>query len=42
MSETDAYILNAIREWFWCGFYSPTDVDEMINDILEDDADEAL
>jgi Domain of unknown function (DUF6891) len=42
MSETDEYILNAIKNWVWSGFYSPDEVDAMIDDILEDDADEAM
>jgi hypothetical protein len=42
MSGTDEYILDAIRTWVWSGFYSPSRVNEMIDDILEDDADEAL
>lgn len=42
MNESDAYVLNAIRSWVWSGFYSPSDVDEMIDDILEPDADEGL
>ena len=42
MSETDEYILNAIKTWVWSGFYDPDEVDSMIDDILEDDADEAM
>jgi hypothetical protein len=42
MSKTDEYILNAIRTWVWSGFYSPDRVDAMIDDVLEDDADEAM
>ena len=42
MSETDEYILNAIENWVWSGFYSPDEVDAMIDDILEDDADETM
>jgi hypothetical protein len=42
MSETDKYILDAIKNWVWSGFYSPDEVDAMIDDILEDDADEAM
>src|SRR5262245_54432258 len=42
MSETDLYILNAIKNWVWSGFYSPDEADAMIDDILEDDADEAM
>jgi hypothetical protein len=40
MTDTDEYILNAIKTWVWSGFYSPDEVDEMIDDILEADADE--
>jgi hypothetical protein len=39
MSETDEYILDTIKIWVWSGFYSPSDVEEMIADVLEDDAD---
>ena len=42
MNETDEYILNAIKTWVWSGFYDPDEVDAMIDDILEDDADEAM
>jgi len=42
MSETDEYILNAIRNWVWSGFYEPKEVDSMIDDILEDDAEEDM
>jgi hypothetical protein len=42
MSEADEYILNAIDNWVWSGFYSPDEADAMIDDILEDDADEAM
>jgi hypothetical protein len=42
MSKTDEYILNAIKNWVWSGFFSPDEVDAMIDDILEDDADEAM
>ncbi len=40
MSETDEYVLDAIKNWVWSGFYSPVEVDAMIDDILEGDADE--
>jgi hypothetical protein len=42
MTESDEYILEAIKALVWSGFYSPEDVDQMIDDILEDDADEAF
>jgi hypothetical protein len=42
MSEADDYILDAIRNWVWSGFYSPDEVNALIDDILEDDADEAM
>lgn len=38
MNETDEYILNAIKNWVWSGFYSPHEVDAMIDDILEGEA----
>ena len=40
MNDTDEYILNAIKLQVWSGFSSPDDVQQMIDDILEDDADE--
>lgn len=42
MNETDEYILDAIRKSVWSGFESPDEVDAMIDDILEEDADEAM
>ncbi|HYV35368.1 MAG TPA: hypothetical protein VE988_06675 [Gemmataceae bacterium] len=42
MNQTESYILNAIKTWVWSGFYSPSDVDGMINDILDKDANESL
>lgn len=40
MNETTKYILNAIKTWVWSGFYDSDEVHEMIDDILEADADE--
>lgn len=40
MNDTDRYILDEITTWVWSGFYDQDDVQEMIADILEDDADE--
>ena len=42
MTKTDRYILDAIRKWVWSGFYSPDEVNGMIDDILEADADEQM
>ena len=42
MAETNEYILESIRSWVWSGYYSPEEVQEMIDDILEEDADETL
>lgn len=42
MTETDKYILDSIRKWVWSGFYSPDEVNDMIEDILEDGADEKI
>ena len=40
LNETDEYILDALRKWTWSGFYTPVEVDNMIDDILEEDAHE--
>jgi len=42
MSETDDYVLGCIKTWVWSGFYGPDDIQEMIGDVLEHDADEAM
>lgn len=42
MNDTTRYILDAIRSHVWSGFDSPADVDQVIDDLLEGDADEAL
>jgi class 3 adenylate cyclase len=42
MNDTDKYILDAIRTWVWSGFYSPAEVEQLIDDILEPGADEAM
>lgn len=42
MSKSDDYILQYIRTWVWSGFFSPHQVDEMINDLLEDDCNEIM
>jgi hypothetical protein len=42
VSETDDYILRCIKTWVWSGFYGPDDIQEMLGDVLEPDADEAM
>lgn len=42
MSGTDEYILDSIKKAVWSGFYGPADVQQIIDDILEDDADEEM
>lgn len=42
MNESDAYVYDEIRKWVWSGFYSQDEIQEMIEDILEDDCDEAM
>jgi hypothetical protein len=42
MNQSDHYILDSIKAWVWSGFYSPSEVDEMIGEILEPDANEAM
>lgn len=43
MNETDAYVLNVIRQWVWSGYYAEAEIrEEMLDDILEDDCDEPM
>ena len=42
MNESEKYIYETIKANVWGGFYSPSDVQQSISDILEDDADEKM
>ena len=42
MNDATRYILDAIQSRVWSGFDSPTDVHQVIDDLLEGDADEAF
>jgi hypothetical protein len=42
MSKTVDYVLGCIKTWVWSGFYGRGDIQEMIGDVLEHDADEAM
>ncbi|MCA8985676.1 MAG: hypothetical protein KDA76_18305 [Planctomycetaceae bacterium] len=42
MNDTDKYILDTIRTYVWSDFYDASDVLQVIDDILEDKADEAM
>ena len=42
MSETDDYVFGCIKTWVWSGFCGPDDIQELIGDVLEHDADEAM
>ena len=42
MNETESYIANQIRLHVWSGLKTPADVQSMITDILEAQADEAM
>lgn len=42
LNEANNYILKAIHKWVWAGFYSPEEVDGMLDDILEENADETM
>ena len=41
MTDADEYILGLIKVHVWSGFYSEGDVYQMIEDVLDEDADEA-
>src|SRR5215470_2473451 len=42
MSKTDEDILAFIKTWVWSGFYGADDIQEMIGEVLEHAADEAM
>ena len=42
MNDATRYILDAIKSHVWSGFSSPAVVDQLIDDLLEGDADEAF
>lgn len=42
MNDTDQYILDAIKVQVWGGFDTHEDVQDLISDLLEDDADESM
>jgi hypothetical protein len=42
MNETEEYVAEHIRRWVWSGFYGADDIVGMIDDILEEDCDEAM
>lgn len=42
MNDTDKYILDVIKSCVWSGFYDTADVHQVIDDILENDADEPM
>lgn len=42
MNDATRYILDAIQSHVWSGFDSPGDVDQLIDDLLEGDADETF
>lgn len=42
MNDATRYILDAIQNHVWSGFDCPADVDQLIDDLLEGDADEAF
>lgn len=42
MNESEKYILETLRKIVWSGFYSVDQAHRMIDDILEEDADEEM
>ncbi len=42
MNETDKYILDAIKKKVWSGFYDASGIHQLIDDILEVNADEKM
>lgn len=42
MNESEQYIADAIKVWIWSGFYEQDDLPSMMEDILDEDADQDL
>ena len=42
LNETELYILDAIKSRVWSGFYDESDIHQLIDDIIEKDADEKM
>lgn len=42
MNESEKYILETLRKFVWSGFYTPAQAHGMVDDILEEDADEEM
>jgi len=42
LTDIDQYILDAIKSHVWSGFYTPEDVQQVIDDLLEEGADEPM
>lgn len=39
MNKAELYILKSLQQWVWSGFYSIREVNRMVDDILEKEAD---
>ncbi len=37
MTDSEQYVADRIRLWVWSGFYSPSQVEEMIDDIVDEE-----
>src|SRR5262245_49216644 len=42
MNDTEKYILDTIKTCVWSGFYDEDDVQQVIDDVLEEEADEEM
>ena len=42
MNETEQYIYDSIKSRVWSGFFDESDIHQLIDDVLEDDADEKM
>lgn len=42
MNEDESEITEVLRYWIWSGFYSEDEVQEMIDDLLEEEAEEGV
>ena len=39
MTDIEQHVADSVRQWVWSGFYTHSDIEQMIADIVDDDCD---
>lgn len=39
MTDSEQHVADSVRQWIWSGFYTHSDIEQMIDDIVDDDCD---